>query len=276
MATDYYTSPGTMTVMPGDLDLPGNPESVRTLMPQLLVHTAWAPAYGLDAVALDARQARTATEMIAAIRSLDDRPLTEARPPEKRAGMVCRHFTTLAVAMLRDAGVTARARCGFATYFQPGKYIDHWVVERRDGDRWVQTDCQLDDLQRKAIGDPFDPADLPPGAFLNAGEAWQLMRAGKADPDTFGVFEFWGAWFVRNNVVRELAALAKVEMLPWDVWGAMNELTDDEVDEIAQLIVDDDLVAIRKRYDNDDRLRVLGPVTSFTERGPLEEQVLVS
>jgi hypothetical protein len=276
MPSGYYSSPATMTALPEGLgSVPGDPDNVRMLIPTLFVHTAWAPAYGLDAVALDARQSRTAHEMLAAIRSLDDAPLSVARPPEKRAGVVCRHFSTLAVAMLRDAGVPARARCGFATYFQPGKYIDHWIVEWHDGDRWVQIDCQLDELQRNAIGNPFDPADLPPGAFLNAGEAWQLMRTGAADPDIFGIFEFWGAWFIRANVARDLAALNKVEMLPWDTWGTFGDLADDEVDALAALVVGDDLDAIRSRYENDDGLRVGDHVTSFTERGPVEETVSV-
>ncbi len=31
----------------------------------------------------------------------------------------------------------------------------------------------------------------------------------------------YGLWFIAGNLVRDFAALSKVEMLPWDVWGAM-------------------------------------------------------
>jgi hypothetical protein len=30
-----------------------------------------------------------------------------------------------------------------------------------------------------------------------------------------------GLWFIAGNVIRDLAALNNMEMLPWDVWGAM-------------------------------------------------------
>ena len=31
----------------------------------------------------------------------------------------------------------------------------------------------------------------------------------------------YGYWFIAGNLVRDLAALNKVELLPWDDWGAM-------------------------------------------------------
>ena len=36
-------------------------------------------------------------------------------------------------------------RCGVATYFQPGKGLDHWTTEYRspDGGRWVRVDTEL-------------------------------------------------------------------------------------------------------------------------------------
>src|SRR5207253_5946418 len=107
----------------------------------------------------------------------------------------------------------------------------------------------------QVIGIAFAPYDLSPCVFLTGGEAWQTIRAGEADPDTFGIFEFWGSWFVRHNVVRDLAALNKVEMLPWDAWGVMIEGEDDAlVDELARVTVDADLDAVRRAYD-DDRVR---------------------
>ena len=49
----------------------------------------------------------------------------------------------------------------------------------------------------------------------------QLCRAGQANPDLFGVFDMHGMWFIRGNVVRDLAALNKVELLPWDCWASV-------------------------------------------------------
>jgi hypothetical protein len=265
-----------MTEVPADAHpLPSDAVDIATTVQHLFVHTAWRALYGLGPDASDDRQRRSAAEMIDAIRALDPRPLTEPREPAQRAGVVCRHFTTLSVAMLRDAGVAARARCGFATYFEREKYVDHWVVEWHDGTRWIRTDTQLDQLQREALGTAFDPVDVPADQFRPAGEIWRGVRAGEIDPDTCGIFEFWGAWFVRANVVRDLAALNKVEMLPWDTWGAMEKGSDRLIDDIAALAGSDDLDAIRERYRTDKHVRVPGRVRSYTPAGPRDEAVPV-
>ena len=51
----------------------------------------------------------------------DARPLHRGAPAGERQVGVCRHFTLLHVAMLRRAGVRARARCGFGAYFEQGQ-----------------------------------------------------------------------------------------------------------------------------------------------------------
>jgi hypothetical protein len=57
----------------------------------------------------------------------------------------CRHFAVLSCALLRYRGTAARARCGFATSFQPGQGLDHWITEYRDDkdERWVQADTEI-------------------------------------------------------------------------------------------------------------------------------------
>jgi len=198
------------------------------------------------------------------IRRLDAGPLSVARPAEQRMVGNCRHFSTLSTALLRHAGIPARARCGFATYFEPGRYVDHWVTEywHAGERRWVRIDTQLDELQRAAISPDFDTEDLPSAPFLPASEAWELCRTGRADPDTFGIFEFWGLWFVQGNVMRDLAALNKVELLPWDVWGPMTFQEEPDAaaasltDTVADVTIGDDADAIRRMYEDSDDLRV--------------------
>ena len=87
-------------------------------------------------------------------------------------------------------------------------------------------------------------------AFLSGAEAWQAYRAGRIDPDRFGVYgtENWGVGEIRGNLVKDLAALNKLEMLPWDEWGEMQAGYDDTagpaydalLDRCAQSITDDD------------------------------------
>jgi hypothetical protein len=161
----------------------------------------------------------------------DPRPLTSARAPDQRQVGVCRHFTLLHVAMLRRAGLRARARCGFGAYFDPGKFLDHWVTEYWNEDRkaWVLVDPQLDARQRELFKITFDPTDVPREKFLVAGDAWQRCRAGTADSGKFGILDMYGLWFIASNVIRDVAALNDKVMLPWDVWGAMTR-QDDEID----------------------------------------------
>jgi len=235
-------------------------------VPGLIVHEMWASAYGFEVPEsrLSDLQSRSAVEMTDVIRRLDPGPLSAARPVEDRMVGNCRHFSTLSCALLRRAGIPARARCGFGMYFEPGKHVDHWVTEywNETEQRWVRIDAQLDDVQRAAIAADFDTEDLPPGPFLPAGEAWEQCRTGRADPDTFGIFEFWGLWFVQANVVRELAALNKMELLPWDVWGAMTFQEEPDAaaasvtDTVAGVIAGGDVDAIRTLYEGSDDLRV--------------------
>jgi hypothetical protein len=266
----YYASPGPLTRLderPQLARLPADPAGIVRVVQGLMVHDYYAPLYGLDVPPERRRvehELRTADAIVHQILRLDPASLTEPRPPERRLIGYCRHFSVLTCALLRHVGVPARARCGFGMSFESGRGIDHWILERWDEDRggWVRTDAQLDDIQRRALGLQFDPLVLPAGVFLSGGEAWQRCRAGQADPAKFGIGEWWGAWFVRNNVVRDVAALNKVELLPWDSWGLMDRESnlgegsaDELVDEVASLAADDRWAALRAKYEGDLRLR---------------------
>jgi len=226
---DFYTRPALMTsggeharmLDPVARDLAGMTRVVQGL----LLHEHWAPAYGVTLSGERKGQShiRPASLMLDRLLSGDGRPLSVARPADARLVGVCRHFTVLLVAMLRAQGVAARARCGFGSYFSPGRFEDHWVCEywnAADG-RWILVDAQVDDVQRAKVKPDFDLLDVPRDRFVIAGDAWARCRAGGADPSAFGIFDMRGLWFIAGNVIRDLAALNNMEMLPWDVWGAM-------------------------------------------------------
>jgi hypothetical protein len=228
--------------------LPADPASLAGVVQGLLMHEHVAPAYGLtlsEAKHAEAH-ARRVEEIVRQIVAHDGRPLTEARAPGERQVGVCRHFTLLHVAMLRRAGLRARARCGFGAYFETGKYVDHWVTEYWNEGRkaWVLVDAQLDARQREVFRIAFDPIDVPREQFLVAGDAWQRCRAGQLDPNAFGILDMYGLWFIASNVIRDAAALNDHVMLPWDVWGAMTqndaELDRAFTDRLAALTVEPD------------------------------------
>ena len=197
------------------------------------MHEHIAPAYGVTLSAEQHAQAhlRGVEKILDASPARTSRPLPQARPAGERVVGVCRHFTLLHVAMLRRQGVAARARCGFGAYFEKDKFLDHWVTEywNEAEKRWVLVDAQLDQRQRELFNVTFDPLDVPRDQFLVAGDAWRLCRAGKADPQAFGILDMFGLWFIASNVIRDVAALNNHEMLPWDVWGAMTQ-KDAEID----------------------------------------------
>ncbi len=230
-ALRHFSSPGPLTDLARHTthlsDLPGGVPALCEIVQGLVVHPFLGGLYGLDVAAM--RQAelelRLASDMLDRILALDGRPLGEPRRPERRLVGNCRHFSVLLCALLRARAVPARARCGFASYFQPGRFVDHWVCELWDADQraWKLVDAQLDARQREAFRIAFDPLDVPRAEFLVAGEAWQRCRGGRADPERFGILDMHGLWFVRGNLVRDVAAFAKRELLPWDGWGLMLE-----------------------------------------------------
>jgi Transglutaminase-like superfamily len=130
----YYLCPARMTASPPGGALEKMPRDIPALcetVQGLLLHEHWSPAYG--ETLLPARRAesqiRPVKELLARAAEHDPAPLTKPRPPGRRVVGVCRHFTLVTVAALRARGVPARARCGFATYFERGAFIDHWVAE---------------------------------------------------------------------------------------------------------------------------------------------------
>lgn len=228
-ALAYYTQPAPITD-PGDhtalLDnLPRDIPTLCKLVHGVMVHIFWAKQYGLELSEERQQEVnlRMVSRMLPRIIELDDRPLTEARQPEKKLVGNCRDHSTLLVSILRHQGIPARARCGFGAYFTPNHYEDHWVGEywNAEQERWILVDAQLDELQRNVLKPSFDTTDVPRDQFLVGGKAWQLCRSGQADPDAFGIFDMHGMWFIVGDMIRDLMALNKIELLPWDGWGLM-------------------------------------------------------
>ncbi|UYN96168.1 MAG: transglutaminase domain-containing protein [Enhydrobacter sp.] len=229
MKPDFYRQPAALSDPSSQValfdDLPGDAGALSRIVQGLVIHQHIASSYG---IALSQEKhaevhTRSVEDMLKNIAARDSAPLADARAPGDRQVGVCRHFTLMHVAMLRRKGVAARARCGFAAYFEKGRYLDHWVTEYWDlaRERWLLVDAQLDRHQQKLFGIAFDPLDVPRQLFVVAGEAWRRCRDGKADPRQFGILDMYGLWFVAGNVIRDIAALNNHEMLPWDVWGAM-------------------------------------------------------
>jgi hypothetical protein len=230
---EYYQHHGPMTSVDAhtaDLSaLPGDIAALCAVIQGVLIHRDMAAfAYGVtfSDERKDDAHVRPIVDMLARIRALDSRPLNVAREPGDRMAGVCRHFSLMLCAILRERGVPARARCGFGAYFTSGKFEDHWVCEYWNAAqaRWILVDPQLDAVQRKVFHPDFDPLDVPRDRFIIAGDAWRMCRTGRAKADRFGLSHvpgLSGLWFIAGDMLRDLASLNRMELLPWDVWGMM-------------------------------------------------------
>jgi Transglutaminase-like superfamily len=283
------TEPGAMSDRLSDL--PDNLPALRRVARGLVIHyRADNPsAHGISEERLAEIDSRYAETMLARLGELDDRPLTEARPPKERLVGCCRDFTVLFLTIARSLGIPSRARVGFATYFIPGFHLDHEVAEFFDPGkrRWRLVDAELnDDHADPTDGAPIDPLDVPRDRFLVAGSGWHLCRAGEADPETFLVapeldIEMTRSWpYLRHNLIHDLAALNKIEMILWDSWGLMEQehLTPRELELLdrvatATASADPDLSQLRRLYQSEPALRVPATVTSYSPATDVPHEV---
>jgi Transglutaminase-like superfamily len=260
---DFYAAPGPLTALTSDQNemvgrLALGPKALCLAAQGLLVSPPDAIGSGLSERRMTERNTRPASALLQRVLELDgDALLDQPRPAERRVVGTCRHYAVLATAFLRATNVPARARCGFAAYFIPPKKVDHWIVEYWSGEdrRWIRIDPEYVD---RATPGQARPDDLRPGEFLTAGEAWQLIRSGEEDPAAFGVFgtENWGPGEIRGNAMRDLASLVpKVEMLPWDEWGPMEDSYNGKTGDDFDLLIDELAVATRD-HDQPDLQRI--------------------
>jgi hypothetical protein len=284
----YYATPGPLTTanrysgalaqLPTDLgDLAGAIHGLG------IYDVVARDYYGVDVPdqRADEIHLRTIDDMLAALFALDASPLTTARPPQRRILMRCGGFTRLLVSALRAHGIPARARCGFAAYFNPGHFEDHWVGEVWDSTRarWRLVDAQLDEVWRARLNIDDDVLNVDRDRFLTATDAWHKCRTGAADPVSFGISfaSLFGMDYIAGSLIRDLAALNRMEMLPWDVWGAqpppdapLESERQSFFDDLAALTSDPDasFAELRQRYESDDRVRVPRMVTNAIRGRP--------
>ncbi len=294
MMTDifkYYSKPGEITRIDKHKDfiewLTDDPSVICQVVQGLIVHDLWIGHYGESYNKDHEYSQKTAymEDLLDKVLEIDSSNLAIPRHPRDRVIACCREFATLMCALLRAKGIPARSRCGFAVYFGwNGKYEDHWICEYWNGDRWVMSDPQLDPFQQSSVINwalntihsiekkthrikQFNPRDLKSDEFVTAGQAWKLCREGNANPEDFGIScpnrpewgidSLYGLWFVRGQLLRDFAALNKVETVPylvrickgldWKPWHLVyakdSELTDDELlllDAVAEITSDVD------------------------------------
>ena len=206
--TDFYQRPSPTSDLGrhGDLvrSFPADAGALGTIVRGLLIHNFAAKTRGLNfpAERMSHMQTVGAEAILSNVISLDPGRLDLKRPAERRMVGFCYHFALLHCALLRATGTPARIRCGFAGYFEPRRWIDHWVVEYWDGGAWQLTDPQIG-------------RDLTRDDFQDGPTAWNQCRKGASAPAMYGNGELWGWDELRGSLINDVAALNKVEISGW-------------------------------------------------------------
>jgi len=221
---DYFKTQSVITD-PGEYaslyeGLPADVAACAQVVPGVMSHIFMDPFMGnpIPEERKNEVGLRTIAAKLERMREIDSRPLKEARPFEKKLVSNCRDYSILLCSMLRHQGIPARVRSGFATYFTPGKYEDHWIVEywNQKENRWVRVDSQLRPEAVKFLKIDFNPLDVPKDRFITGSEIWVKCRKGEIDPELCGIQQMKGLWFVRGEMMRDMLCLNKLELMPWD------------------------------------------------------------
>jgi hypothetical protein len=225
---------------------------------------------------------RCVTQILQRLLALDDGPLAQQRPPGRRLSGGCHHASLLISAVLRRRGFPARVRAGYISNLHKEPFECHYVVEAWNPGlrRWLRVDPQVGCGRSRLTPLAFNLDDVPYGRFVTASEAWLDCRSRGPDPRSFvGSVDGWVLRRIAGDLVRDLAALNAVEMLPWDVWGAM-PMTDRDLreslplfDRIANVSRSPDVTfsELRGLYESEDALRV--PESVFNSRRGIYEAV---
>ena len=203
--------------------LPSSAVELADALEEFLIHHAAARAlgFGVPAYAEVDRGLRSVSRLLEVALSRDARSLSQHRDLANYLYVTCHDFALLAASVFRSGGTEARLRVGFVDYLRAGRWEDHWLCEYRVGGRWRLLDAQLGRRAREGHSIEFDVSDVPRSRFRSGPEMWQAVRKGEVDPESCGVSfaGISGEWFIASNVLKDFAALAAVEVLPWDYWG---------------------------------------------------------
>lgn len=192
---------------------------------------------------------RYVDEFLDSIKALDkNSPLTAERPEDLRMMTSVSHVASLCVSMLRHVGIPARKRVGF---IQDGDEFDTYeIVEYYD---------KADDSWKTA--DPNGKG----AEFISASQAYQDVKAGKTEAVKYTNEDSIGIEIVIANLILDLAAVNKKEMLSWDRYGWMVRPVADYsdraweiLDQVADLLANDDrnIEALETAYNSEEGLMI--------------------
>lgn len=293
MDRSFWTTQGPITDLDDDaavlaaIDaLPSDIPSLREAVSQMCLH--------YRARASEVKQDRFPE--IHTVRALDmfkrvlarggSKSLDSKRTADERTVGCCRDSSLLLVAILRRKGIPARVRIGHAAYFMEGFMLDHVVAEVWDEkeSRWRMVDPDVPgDWHPKVKGQTVDWNDVRPGVeFQTSPEAWVAARKGDVDPQIYIIapnVPLRGIPYIAHNVIHDLAAMGKQELLLWDAWGTLLDIEEESggitdkhakmIDDVAKMLLDGDVPAEKVQdYMARDEFKVTDKVLRFDPNTP--------
>ena len=180
---DFYKKQGVRTeVKKGTYDnFPNNVKKISKIIYGLLIHPATFEFYNLSfsKERINDKYKDSIQKSIDKIMKIENRLLVEYREPKNRVVNTCRQFAMFICSVLREKGIPARCRCGFAIYLENGWFEDHWICEYWNvkEKKWIRIDSEIDDAHISQCHiniKNIDPYNLPKEAFFTAGVFWKL------------------------------------------------------------------------------------------------------
>jgi hypothetical protein len=211
----WWSGPGTGVRLQA---LSDEPAVIADSMERFVIHHAVARQIGVGVPAhaeADRSLRRTFFLLGEALRR-DSRSLSDRRDIADYLFVTCRDFALVAISILRERGIPARLRAGFASCFTRGVWEHHYVCEYQANGEWALLDAQLGPIARTGLRIPFNIAAVPASGFRPAAAIWRAVRAGEVNAATCGLPNagIAGEWWIASSVIRDAAALAGIECLP--------------------------------------------------------------
>ena len=268
-------------------EIPPTPDTIVRVVSGLLIHPWVAPLRGIAVPdsALKDKEIRSVAEILDVLMSRDDSPFAVPRNSSNRVFCVCSGYARVATSVFRVHTIPARCRVGFAAYFTPSFFEDHWVCEYWQGGQWHLLDAELDESAVASHGLAFAPSDVPRDQFIDASTAWGRARRGELDPAKMGLSTLGlaGMWFVAGSVMLDVAMLNEEGVLPWEKWSVGRGLGPghdvpppwlEQFDKVAALLHGaPDEEVVHRVYRKNRWLRVTPTVASFLSGTPSEVAV---
>jgi hypothetical protein len=96
-----------------------------------------------------------------------------------------------------------------------------------DKNRYCRIEPRLSEahFRQENIELDFDEFDVPSNRLILAGEAWLYARKNPQKAELFyggNREKNKGLWYIRDRLIQDIAALNRVEMQLWDIWGMMH------------------------------------------------------